>query len=405
MSTQEMLRPHPGEQAGVLIGRAYAAAVRGLAAPIRRPATPTWHWRAAHRAGTAVRAVGACGVDAVERRARTAPRRLVDGLKRLSWAAWGASWKVRGSRAGTVGFLGWWGWTWAAQAGMSPRPLLWAAAGTGLLATYAAGKEPAERPVTRRDRARQRAALRAQHAAVRSFLGALNELLHGKHGLHLADLADQITARSQAHGTPVKATVASLRALLEPLGVPIRDQLALDGSNRPGIHAGDWRVWLARHGAHPTPSPAPAGPSREEETVAPTCEEPLPPRERADESDPLGPENPQVTEPALEISGRDLDQDPASGEGLHAAYTDAQLRLLHHVRTAVGTARGAHLRDILTTAQTAGDYTGWTVKRLRRELEALDVQIEDKLWLNGGNTRGVLATSLPTTPELDEETV
>ncbi|NUR04236.1 MAG: hypothetical protein HOY79_49370 [Streptomyces sp.] len=398
MSTEEFARPHPAEQAGVWVGQAYATAVRALAAPIRRPATPTWHWRAAHRAGTVLRAAGARGVDALERRARTAPRRLVDGLKRLSRAAWGVSWKARGSRISTAGFTGWWGWTWAEQAGLSPRPLLLAAAGTGLLAVYTLGKDPAERPLTRREKARQR-------AAARDLLWAIDRMLHGAHGLHLDDLADQITARSQAHGTPIKCTVASLRALLDPLGVPIRNQLALGTTNRVGIHAGDWRVWLTRHSAPSTPSPVPAEPSRGEEQVAPTREEPLPPRESADDGDPLGPANPQVADGALEISGRDLGQDEPVEEGVRAPYTDAQLRLIRHARTAIGTARGAHLRDILTTAQTTGEYTDWTVKRLRQALEEAGIQVEDKLWLNGGNTRGVLATSLPTIPDPDEETL
>ncbi|MGQ5640892.1 MULTISPECIES: hypothetical protein [unclassified Streptomyces] len=391
MSTEELTRPHSAEQAGLLVGQAYAVAVRTLAEPIRRPATPTWHWRAAHRAGSTLRAAADRGADAVERRARTAPRQLVDGLRRLWRATWAGSAKAFATRAGTVGFLVWWGWTWAAQSGVSHRPLLLAAAGGSVLVAYAVGKEPAERPLTRREKARQR-------AAARDLLWAIDRMLQGAHGLHLADLADQITARSTALGTPVKATVAGLRALLEPLGVPIRDQLALDGSNRPGIHAGDWRVWLARHGATTTPRPGPAGPPGERETVTPTREEPLPSREMADEGDPLGPENSQVSDGNLEISARDLGQDEPAEEGLRAPYTDAQLRLLRHARTAIGTARGAHLRDILTTAQAEGDFTDWTVKRLRQALQEAGIRIEDKLWLYGGNPRGILATSLPTIP-------
>lgn len=381
MSAEETILPHPAEQAGVLIGRAYAAAVAGLAAQVRKPAAPTWHWRAAHRAGTAARAAAGRGMDVVERRTRTAPRRLVDGVKRLLKAGWGGSWRSLGTRAGTTAFLGWWGCTWATEAGVSPRLAAWTALGVGTVIAYAAGREPAERPMTRREKARQQ-------TAVRNLLAAIHHMLQGTHGLHLADLADQITARSQAHGTPINCTTGSLRALLEPLGVPIRQQLALGTLNRAGIHAGDWRVWVARHqGTTPPP--------RGDEVVAPTCEEPLPPPETATESDPLDASFPQVGDGGLEISGRDLGQDEPPGEGLHAPYTGAQLRLLEHVRTTIGTARGAHLRDILTTMQTAGDATDWTVKRLRQELEAASIRIEDKLWLNGGNTRGVLATSLP----------
>lgn len=392
MATEEYTQPRPAEQlvrqaeqAGVRAGRAYAAVVSGLTAPIRKPATPTWHWRLAHRAGSGLRAAVDHGVDGLERRARTAPARLLDGLKRLFKAGKDVEWRALTGRASATAFVGWWGWTWAADAGMSGRLIVWAAAGIGLVVVYVAGSEPAKRSLTRREKAQQ-------NSAVRALLTSINTMLQTAPGLHLADLADQITGRSQALGTPVKASVASLRALLEPLGVPIRPQLALGEHNRPGIHAGDWRVWIARH-------QTPATPSRVGEEKAPTREGALPPAEIAAETFPLDPPKPQVTEGGLEISVRDLGQDEPSGEGLPAPYTDDQLQLLNHVRTAIGTARGAHLRDILTTAQTAGDATGWTVTRLRRELEALDIRVEDKLWLNGGNTRGVLATSLPTTGE------
>ncbi|GED89327.1 hypothetical protein [Streptomyces sp. 6-11-2] len=400
MSTEEMTQPHPAEQAGVLVGRAYAAAVAALATSIRKPAAPTWHWRAAHRAGAVVRDVAGRGAEVVEVRARTAPRRLVAGLKRLWHAARKAQWKTIGTRVGAGGFLGWWGWSWATEAGVPLRPVLWAATGAGLVVAYAAGSEPAKRPVTRREKARQRAAIRAQHAAVRAFVGAVHRMLHDRSGLHLADLADQITARSKAHGRPLDCTVASLRALLEPLGVPIRDQLVIDGTNRPGIHAGDWRVWHVRH--HPTTTPA--EPPREEPPATPTREGALPHAESPDETDPLGDTKPQASDSGLEISGQDLDQDDPPGEEPPLSYTAEQLRLLEHTRTAIGTARGAHLRDIPAVAQAAGDYPDWSVTRLRRALDELGVQVEDKLWLNGGNTRGVLATSLPPLPALDQET-
>ncbi|MFB6955476.1 hypothetical protein ACFCYB_00210 [Streptomyces sp. NPDC056309] len=393
MSTEKIMRPHPAEQAGVLVGRAYAAAVTVLAAPIRKPGTPTWHWRAAHRAGTAVRSAAGRAVDVVERRARTAPRRLVAGLKRLWCAARGASWKSFGIRAGGAVFLGWWGWSWAAETGVPVDGALWGVAGAGLVVAYAAGSEPAVRPVTRREKARQ-------HAAVRAFLGAVHLMLRDRPGLHLADLADQITARSKARGRPVDYTVAGLRQLLEPLGVPIRDQLAIDSVNRPGIHASDWRVWHARH--HPTT--APAEPPREEPPTAPTREGPLPHAESPDESDPLGDAKPQVSVRDLEISGQDLGQDDPPGEEPPLPYSAEQLRLLEHTRAAIGTARGAHLRTILATAQAAGDYPDWSVTRLRQALDELGVHVEDKLWLRGGNTRGVLATSLPPLPALEQET-
>lgn len=392
MSTEELTIPPAVEQAGILLGRAYVAAVAALAAPIRRPETPTWHWRLARRAGRRLRAAAGGGADLLERRARTAPRRLVSGLKRLWTTAKGNSFQAFAARTGTTAFLAWWGGEWAVEAGVSLRGVGWSAAGVLLLVAYGVGSEPAKRSLTRREKARQ-------DAAVRGLLSAIHHMIHQQHGLHLADLADQITARSQARGTPVKCTVASLRALLEPLGVPIRDQLAIGNLNRPGIHAGDWAVWAARHGAPTLPTPGAGEPSREEETVAPTREAALPHAETADETIPLDPVKPQVADSGLEISARDLDQDTPSGKGPHLTYTAEQLRLIEYARTAAGEARGAHLRTILSIAQAAGDYTDWTVNRLRRELEALDIKVEEKLWLNGGNTRGVLVVNLPSRPE------
>ncbi|WP_031032740.1 hypothetical protein, partial [Streptomyces sp. NRRL WC-3725] len=78
--------------------------------------------------------------------------------------------------------------------------------------------------------------------------------------------------------------------------------------------------------------------------------------------------------------------------------TEARM-LIRHARTAIGSDRGAHLRTILATAQAAGDCTGWSVTRLRRALEAADIRVEEKLWIRGGNTRGVLAESLPSDTE------
>jgi hypothetical protein len=398
MASEGIERAHPAEQAGVLLGRAYAAAVSTLVAPVRRPATPTWHWRAAHRAGSALRAAAGCGADVLERRARTAPQRLVDGVKRLFRTVWGGSWRALGSRAGGTVFVGWWVWAWAASAGVSPRVACWAALATCTVVAYTAGREPAERPVTRRQRA-------AQHAAVRNLLSAIHHMLRDVHGLHLADLADQITGRSQALGTPVNCTVGSLRALLEPLGVPIRSQLTIGDLNRPGIHAGDWRVWAARHGAPLTPTTVTGPPPRVEETTTPMRDQPLPRAETAIETIPLGVPKLQVNAGGLEISAQDLGPAATPGEGRPRTRSTADERLIAHARHAIGQARGAHLRSILAVAQAAGDCRDWSVTRLRRELDQLSIAVEEKLWLNGGNTRGVLATSLPEPAHHDEEAV
>jgi hypothetical protein len=119
--------------------------------------------------------------------------------------------------------------------------------------------------------------------------------------------------------------------------------------------------------------------------------------------DPLETPKPQVSARDLEISSQDLAPEPDTGKGplLSPADEAWKARLVAHARTAIGDARGAHLKDVLAVAQAAGDCHGWTVTALRKELTALDIPIEDKLWLRGrgGNTRGVLATSLPPLPE------
>ncbi|MDG9703777.1 hypothetical protein [Streptomyces sp. DH37] len=377
------------EQVGLAAGRAYAAAAAAVAATVRKVPAPTGHRRLARRAGTGLRA--ACGRGAVwaERRARTAPRRLLGGLKRLLGTG-----KARLTRAGLAAGGCWWAWQWAERAGESPVWLVAVpAAAAAAVAAYAAGSEPATPPLTRTERRRQLAALR-------DLLWAIDQLLDGRGGLHLAALADQITARSTALGRPVTCTVGSLRALLDPLGVPIRSQLDVGGRNATGIHAGDWSVWLARHGGAPAHRPTgPGAPAHEGEQqptpAAPTQEQPLPHAETAPLPTPLETEKPQVSRDGLGARSQDLASGDAPGKGLEAT------RLLWHTRATIGTARGAHLRDILARAQAAGDCTGWTVSRLRRELEAAGIRVEDKLWLKGGNTRGVLATSLPT-PDLEK---
>ncbi|HLL33260.1 MAG TPA: hypothetical protein VK545_05050, partial [Streptomyces sp.] len=220
------------EQIGPAAVRAYATAATAVADTVRKIPAPTGHRHLARRTGTRLRAAGGRGAVWAERRARTAPRRLLSGLKRLL----GPGLKTACTRLGLTAGGCWWAWQWAVRAGESPVLLVAAPAATVvLLASYAAGSEPDKPPLTRAERRRQLRALR-------DLLWAIDQLLAGRNGLHLAALADQITARSQALGRPVTCTVASLRALLDPLGVPIRSQLDVDGRNATGIHAGDWRV-------------------------------------------------------------------------------------------------------------------------------------------------------------------
>ncbi|GAA2463274.1 hypothetical protein GCM10010405_54680 [Streptomyces macrosporus] len=204
----------------------------------------------------------------------------------------------------------------------------------------------------------------------------------------------------------------SLRALLAPLGVPIRDQLAIDGTNKPGIHHDDWAAWITTHGGIPASrqqeqhhpgSPARAGKQHGGEAT-PTREAPLPHEETTAQTDPIGMRKPQVSAGDLVSRPQDLDVDLGGSErGPAPEVTPLAELLLRHTRTAIGTARGTHLRDILARVQAAGHFAKWNVTRLRRELEAVGIQVEDQLWLNGRNTRGVLAESLPTTST--EETV
>lgn len=393
------------ERAGEQVGRAYATAVTTLVKPIRTAPAPTWHWKAAHRTGTALRRAASRGADHLERRARTAPRRLIGGLRRLFKAGLGAGLKTSATRLGGAGFFTWWGGTWAIESGITIDPVLLAppAAGLLLLTSYALGTEPDKRPMTRREK-------RRRHQAAADLLRAIHQLLQQEPGLHLADLADRMTARSTALGIPHKATVASLRALLEPHGVPIRDQLALGGHTKPGLAAADWNAWIARHNPRAEPAPPPhkeePPPAREEADTAPTRDQALPHAETTTETISLDPAKPQVSDVDLEISSQDLGpEQPLPGEEQPRPYTPEQLRLLRHIHTAIGNARGAHLRDILTVAKEAGDFPDASVTELRRSIQALDIPIQDKLWLRGGNTRGILRRDVPALPDPHEEPV
>jgi len=398
------------ERVGECIGTAYHRTIALVAEPIRRAPAPNWHRRAAYRTGRAARTAAVAGAEHAERRLRTAPRRIVRGLRRLLARRKTTTVKARAARwlvpLGAV----WWGWQWADRAGM---PLWhWAAPAAAVLAAvgYAAGSEPDKAPVTlvQRARARRAAAL---------LLGAIDLLVAQYGALHLADLADQITARSCGRAW----TAARLRTLLDTLGVPVREQIVIGSTVGPGIHPDDWRAWAARHrprGAaddgrqeqpsKAAPEPPPAAPEPAAAAPEPVTT-PLPhpvsaplPRAETTPTTPPKTETPQVRRGDRDISARDLGARPTQPPMPAAAPDDERQRLLAHTRTAIGTERGAHLRDILAVAQAAGDCEGWSVGQLRRALEDAGVPVKEKLWLRGGNTRGVLASALPAPADTEE---
>ncbi|WP_019548454.1 hypothetical protein [Streptomyces sulphureus] len=355
---------------GVGLGRCYFATVAAVATPIRRCPTPTWHWRAGYR----------CGV-----RLRCAPHRLRTGLRRLlrTRKLRPPSLKAGAARLGVATGVGWWGLEWAARAEVPVWPLAAGGAALLLAVAYAAGSDPETktRPAPRRHGRRGRRGRRGDHQerAATRLLWAIGQLLEERSALHITELADQINTRNRAAGRRV-LTAARLRALLEELGAPVRDQMTIGSRTGPGLDAEDWREWR--------------GGTRRRAGV----EETAPALPRA-ETAPTETETPQVRRDDQDISAQDLAENlGASDEDGRLLDTEA-LMLIRHARTAIGSDRGAHLRTILATAQAAGDCTGWSVTRLRRALEAADIRVEEKLWIRGGNTRGVLAESLPSDTE------
>lgn len=419
MTTIESPEAGRAERVGLALGRGYFAAVAAVATPIRRCPTPTWHWRAGYRCGVAARQVAVRGTEFAEVRVRCAPHRLRTGLSKvLRWlfaqptekgetkkgeTKKSESKKSEGKglvRFSVAGGLMWWGLEWAARADVPVWPLAAGGAALLLVVAYVAGSDPdpetetetETRPAPRR---RGRRGDHQERAAAR-LLWAIGQLLEDRSALHITELADQINTRNRAAAGRRVLTAAHLRALLEDLGAPVRDQMVIGSHTGPGIDAEDWQRWRGdtrrRVGVKDVPETLPEVATKPGEPEKEATTPALPRAETA----PIETETPQVRGDDQDISARDLGSRVAEPPPAPAPRPSAeQDRLLAHVRAAIGTDRGAHLRDILATAQAAGDYTDWTVTRLRRALESAGIRVENKLWLRGGNTRGVLASNLP----------
>ncbi|MCT2591129.1 hypothetical protein LHJ74_14630 [Streptomyces sp. N2-109] len=227
------------ERVGEVIGRTYARATRVMATPIRRAPAPTWHWRVAYRAGSGLRhAAGAAA-----RRGRTAPRRLLDGLRTLmrrrgKGRGRAGSVKSRAGRAATVAGGGWWAWQWAAAEGVLPWALT-GAAGLGAAVAYAAGSEPEQLPERRRKRPRHPAPVPAFSApaeeepelpALDPLLTLCAQLIGDARGVHLDTLVAAVN-EAAPHRTREGPEV---RAALAQRGVPTRPSVGAPGGGVPG---------------------------------------------------------------------------------------------------------------------------------------------------------------------------
>lgn len=176
----------------------------------------------------------------VRSRARTAPRRLADGLKRLLGKA------RMPSVAICAGCL-WWAWEWAQRAGESPvRMVALPTTAALLLAAYTLGSEPktpTAPPPPQEPGLAQHAPLpdapeEADEADEADELPApsRDELIAALH--HLADRHIHLIPLAQHLG--LKDDTAHLRTLLKQARIPITDGVRMQGRGvSPGVKATD----------------------------------------------------------------------------------------------------------------------------------------------------------------------
>ncbi|NGO68540.1 hypothetical protein [Streptomyces boncukensis] len=174
------------------------------------------------------------------RRARAAPRRLADGLRRLvtTWRpkpSRTASARSRAGRYGIGAFLTWWGYQWAAAEGVLPWII--GIATVALLATaYAHGEAPEPHPAPAPDPEPSTGPPETPPAAPTKSSGPDPLLLLCAHligdtrGVHLRDI---VAALHQAGADP-RHGAPEVRRVLEQRGVPTRAKVRAPKGAVPG---------------------------------------------------------------------------------------------------------------------------------------------------------------------------
>ncbi|WP_377271910.1 hypothetical protein [Peterkaempfera sp. SMS 1(5)a] len=158
-------------------------------------------------------------------------------------AGQGEGWKARAWRTGWLAFWLWAGWRMVERSRPTMAVLAVALLVAGWRAEGAAAEaegdveEPEEQPA---------APVEEQRAYV---LGVIRGLIGDRTGVHVTDIRDALVDRGSI---PAGLRTSTVRLSLERLGIPVRDQLNLGRTNRPGVHAADL---AAAGGGEAVPTP------------------------------------------------------------------------------------------------------------------------------------------------------
>lgn len=165
-------------------------------------------------------------------------RRVLARIVTGSGLLWGqfATWLIAGRLRETAGrLLGVFaaGWMLGGML-LAARPLLWITAGAWCVAAYRTA-----RTVERRE------------ASEAAFVQWIYDRIAGRNGVLLAELLAGLHA-AQMH---LDWDVTDVRAVVEQLGIPVRDAIKVSGTVSVGVHVDDLTaVW----DVHVTPPPAPS---------------------------------------------------------------------------------------------------------------------------------------------------
>ena len=174
-------------------------------------------------------------------RVRRVVARITAGAGLLWWqfVAWMLPGRLRNAAGRALGVFAA-GWMLGGML-LAARPLLWIAASVGGVAAYRTG----------------RAAERAADAEA-AFVQWIRDQIGDRNGVLLAELLAGLHA-AEMHP---EWDVTDVRAVVERLGIPVRDAIKVSGSVSVGVHVDDlthaWDVQLTPPPA-PSENPSPAG--------------------------------------------------------------------------------------------------------------------------------------------------